>query len=185
MSKIAKKPIKIPEKVSVSLNDDYVKVKGPKVELEQKLHRAIKLEIDEKEKFIKVQCPQPKKNEKGIQGLFYALISNMVKGVVTDFSKGLEINGLGYSVKTQGKTLILQIGFSHPVNMEIPDGIEVEIINQSNPGKLIIKGANKQLVGQFTANIRRIRPPEPYKGKGIKYTDEIIRRKAGKALTSG
>ncbi len=185
MSRIAIKPIKIPSNVKVTLANGQVKVKGPKGELIQVLHPAINLDINEKDSSVKVLCPSPKKNEKGILGLFYSLISNMVIGVTDGFFKGLEIIGLGFSVKTQGKKLVLQIGFSHPVDMDIPEGIEVEIINQTNPGKLNIKGPDKQVVGQFAANIRRIRPPEPYKGKGIKYVDEQIRRKAGKALSTG
>ena len=184
MSRIARKPIKIPGKVKVTLVDGSINVKGPKGELGQKLHPAIKIELDEKEGSLKVLCPSPTKKEKGMQGLFYSLILNMVSGVINEFSKGIEIIGLGYSVKSQGKKLTLQIGFSQPVNIDIPNGIDVEITNQTNPGRLTIKGADKQLVGQFAANLRRIRPPEPYKGKGIKYVDEIIRRKAGKALAS-
>lgn len=185
MSRIAKKPIKILNNIKVSLVDDSVKVKGPKGELVQKLHPSVNIEINEKEGLVNVLSNSKTKSERGMQGLFYSLISNMVIGVNEQFSKGLEIIGLGYNVKTQGKKLTLGIGFSQPVNMDIPNGLEVEIINQANPGKLNIKGADKQLVGQFAADIRRIRPPEPYKGKGIKYTDEIIKRKAGKSLTTG
>ena len=185
MSRIAKKPIKIVNNVKVSLVDHTVKVKGPKGELTQKLHPNVNIEINEKEGLIIVLSNAQKKSEKGLQGLFYSLISNMIIGVSDQFSKGLEIIGLGYNVKTQGKKLTLAIGFSQPVSMDIPNGLEVEIINQANPGKLNIKGADKQLVGQFAADIRRIRPPEPYKGKGIKYSDEIIRRKAGKSLATG
>ncbi|MGR3220480.1 MAG: 50S ribosomal protein L6 [Candidatus Anammoxibacter sp.] len=184
MSRIARKPIKIPDTVKVTLINGSVNVKGPKGELVQKLHPAVEIELDDKEGLLKVLCNSPKKNEKGMQGLFYSLILNMVNGVVNQFSKGIEIIGLGYTVKSQGKKLTLQIGFNKPVNMDIPDGIEIDIISQTNPGKLNIKGADKQLVGQFAANLRHIRPPEPYKGKGIKYVDEIIRRKAGKALAS-
>lgn len=185
MSRRAKKPIQIPENVKVKLTDGSINVKGPKGELDRELHPSIKIELNEKEGLLKVLCPSPTKKQKGMQGLFYALISNMIFGVTNEFSKGIEIIGLGYSVKSQGKKLTLQIGFSQPVNVEIPKGIEVEILNQSNPGKLNIRGTDKQLVGQFAADLRRIRPPEPYKGKGIKYIDEIIRRKAGKALSSG
>ena len=105
-------------------------------------------------------------------------------GVTNGFSKDLEIIGIGYNAKLQGKDLVLQLGFSHPVKVEIPQGIKVEIKSQTNPAKLTVMGIDKQLVGQFTANIRRLRPPEPYKGKGIKYADEVIRRKAGKAVAS-
>lgn len=185
MSKIAKKPIKIPDGVKVTITGDNITVKGSKGELTQKLHPAIKIEYNEKEGLLLVLCPAPNRKEGGIHGLFFSLISNMILGVVNEYIKGLEINGLGYSVKTQGNKLTLLIGFSHPVDFEIPKGITIDIVNATNPGKLTIKGADKQMVGQFAANIRRIRPPEPYKGKGIKYFDEIIRRKAGKSLASG
>ncbi|HDY66420.1 MAG TPA: 50S ribosomal protein L6, partial [Candidatus Scalindua sp.] len=117
-------------------------------------------------------------------GLIRTLLANNVHGVTNGFSKDLEIIGIGYNAKLQGKDLVLQLGFSHPVKVEIPQGIKVEIKNQTNPGRLTIMGIDKQLVGQFTANIRSLRPPEPYKGKGIKYADEIIRRKAGKAVAA-
>lgn len=185
MSRIARKPIQIPEKVKVKLEANSVVVNGPKGVLTQELHRNVRIDLKEKEGLLSVMCPSAAKKERGLQGLFYSLISNMVVGVTNGFTKGLEINGLGYTVKTQGKKLVLQIGFSLPVTLDIPEGLEVEIVNQTNPGKLNIKGADKQMVGQFAADIRRIRPPEPYKGKGIKYVDEVIRRKAGKALATG
>jgi len=185
MSRIARKPIKIPEKVKVKLSGNCLSVGGPKGELTQELHRNIEIDLNEKDGLLSVACPSPAKKERGLQGLFYSLISNMVAGVTNGFAKGLEINGLGYTVKTQGQKLVLQIGFSLPVSLDIPKGLDVEIVNQSNPGQLNIKGADKQMVGQFAADIRRIRPPEPYKGKGIKYVDEVIRRKAGKALATG
>ncbi|HLG29526.1 MAG TPA: 50S ribosomal protein L6, partial [Candidatus Brocadiales bacterium] len=108
----------------------------------------------------------------------------VINGVTSGFSKRLEINGVGYTVKVQGREVILQLGFSHPVNLKIPEGLEVEEVNKTNPGKLTIRGVNKQLVGQFAAFIRDIRPAEPYKGKGIKYEGEVIRRKAGKAFAA-
>lgn len=183
MSRLAKKPIKIPDNVKIKASDHCLSIEGPKGRLTKDLHPDIKLDINEKEHFIKVLCPPLNKN-KGIHGLYYALISNMILGVTKGFTKGLEIIGLGYNVKTQGKKLILQLGFSHPVNVDIPEGIEVEILNPTNPGKLNIKGIDKYMVGQFAANLRALQPPEPYKGKGIKYADEIIRRKAGKALAT-
>lgn len=185
MSRIAKKPIKIPGNVKITLTNGRINVKGPKGELVQELHPNINIELNEKEGLLRVLCPSFAKKQNGLQGLFYSLITNMIFGVTNEFSKGIEIIGLGYSVKSQGKKLTLQIGFSQPVNIDIPKGIEVEILNQSNPGRLNVKGADKQLVGQFAADLRGIRPPEPYKGKGIKYVDEIIRRKAGKAMSSG
>jgi large subunit ribosomal protein L6 len=185
MSRIAKKPIKIPSNIKVTLSNSSINVKGPKGELVQELHPNIRIELNEKEGLLNVLCPSFTKKQRGLQGLFYSLITNMISGVNNEFSKGIEIIGLGYSVKSQGEKLILQIGFAQPVNIDIPKGIRVEISNQSNPGRLNIKGADKQLVGQFAADLRGIRPPEPYKGKGIKYVTEVIRRKAGKALSSG
>ncbi len=184
MSKLAKKPIQIPDKVKVVLKDDIIKVKGPKGELEQKLYPSIKIVFDEQNSNLKVDSLATRKNEKGIQGLFFSLISNMIFGVTTGYSKEMEIIGLGYNAKVQGTKLVLQIGFNQPVTMEIPKGLDVDVTNPSNPAKLVVKGIDKQLLGQFAANIRKIRPPEPYKGKGIKYADEIIRRKAGKALST-
>ena len=184
MSKLAKKPIQIPDKVKVVLKDDIIKIKGPKGELEQKLYPTIKVLIDEPNSNLKVDSLATRKNEKGIQGLFFSLISNMVLGVTAGYSKEMEIIGLGYNAKVQGQKLVLQIGFNQPVNVDIPTGITVEVTNPSNPAKLIIKGIDKQLLGQFAADVRKIRPPEPYKGKGIKYADEIIKRKAGKAVST-
>ena len=184
MSKLAKKPIQIPDKVKVVLKDDIIKVNGPKGELEQKLYPTINIVIDEPNSSLRVDSLGTRKSEKGIQGLFFSLISNMIIGVTTGYSKNLEIIGLGYNAKVQGQKLILQIGFNQPVNIDIPKGITVEVTNPSNPAKLEVKGVDKQLLGQFAADIRKVRPPEPYKGKGIKYADEIIKRKAGKAVTS-
>ena len=175
MSRRALKPIQLPVGVIVAIADGLIKIKGPKGELIQELHPNIQVELDEKNKSLSVLCPVPDKKHRGIHGLYYSLISNMIHGVTKSYTTGLDIIGLGYNVKSQGKNLTLQIGFSHPVNLDIPEGIKVEIINQTNPGKLSISGSDKQLVGQFAANIRKIRPPEPYQGKGIKYVNEQIK----------
>lgn len=184
MSRIGKKPIKIPDGVKVGCNVDTVTVEGPKGKLEQKIHSSMKVEIDNEGKQVIVKRPSDEKQDKALHGLTRTLLANHIRGVVEGFSKSLEIIGIGYNVKQQGKELLLQLGFSHPIKMEIPQGIEIEIQSQTNPGKLTIMGMDKQLVGQFTANIRSLRPPEPYKGKGVKYADEIIRRKAGKSVAS-
>lgn len=185
MSRIGKKPILIPDGVSVNYDKDIITIDGPKGKLIQKIHPCIKVEIDKEGKQVSVKRSSDAKHFKALHGLIRTLLANNVHGVTNGFSKDLEIVGLGYNAKLQGKDLVLQLGFSHPVKVQIPEGIEVEIKSQTNPGRLTVMGIDKQLVGQFAANIRRLRPPEPYKGKGIKYADETIRRKAGKAVASG
>lgn len=184
MSRIGKKPIPIPEGVKIGCDKETVTVEGPKGKLDQKIHSLMKIEVDNEGKRVFVKTHFDSRQSKALHGLTRSLIANNIQGVTEGFSKSLEIVGIGYNVKIQGKDLLLQLGFSHPIKMEIPQGIEVEITSQTNPGKLTVKGVDKQLVGQFTANIRSLRKPEPYKGKGVKYADEIIRRKAGKAVAS-
>lgn len=184
MSRIGKKPVQIPEGVKVGCDMDTVTVEGPKGKMSQRFHESMKIEIDDVGKQVFVKRPSDERLFKALHGLTRALLANSIRGVTEGFSKSLEIVGIGYNVKLQGKDLVLQLGFSHPIKMEIPQGIEIEIKSQTNPGRLTIMGIDKQLVGQFTANIRSLRPPEPYKGKGVKYADEIIRRKAGKAVAS-
>ncbi len=184
MSRIGKKPISIPDGVNVSHDKDTTTIEGPKGKLTQKIHPGIKIEVDKEGKQVLVKSSSDEKQFKALHGLIRTLLANNVHGVTNGFSKDLEIIGIGYNAKLQGKDLVLQLGFSHPVKVEIPQGIKVEIKSQTNPAKLTIMGIDKQLVGQFTANIRCLRPPEPYKGKGIKYADEVIRRKAGKAVAS-
>lgn len=182
MSRIGKKPIPVPNNVKVSIGDHRFSAEGPKGNLVQEFHPAMKVEYDEKSRFIYVKPLSDDKQQRAFQGLIRALIANVITGVTVGFSKTLEINGVGYSVKVQGREVVLQVGFSRPVNLKIPEGLEVEEVSKTNPGKLTVRGANKQLVGQFAAFIRDIRPAEPYKGKGIKYEGEVIRRKAGKSL---
>lgn len=184
MSRIGKKPIPVPDNVKVSINDHRLSAEGPKGKLTQEFHPAMTVEYDEKNRLIHVKRPSDDKQQKALQGLTRSLIANVINGVTNGFSKTLEINGVGYSVKVQGREVVLQLGFSHPVNLKIPDGLEVVEVSKTNPGKVTIKGANKQLVGQFAAFIRDIFPAEPYKGKGIKYEGEVIRRKAGKAFAA-
>lgn len=185
MSRIGKQPITIPSDAKISLSKNIVSVEGPKGKLAQTMHPDIAIEYNQKDKQILVKRPSDGKFHKSLHGLVRSLISNMVLGVTKGFSKNLEIVGLGYNAKVQGKALVLMLGFSHPVSLEIPNGIKVEITNPTNPAKLSVSGPDKQLVGQFSAVIRGLKPPEPYKGMGIKYENEVIRRKAGKALTSG
>ena len=184
MSRIGKKPIPIPDGVKVKYDKDTVTIEGSKGTIVQPIHTLMKVEIDEGAKQFSVIRPSEERQCRELHGSTRTLLANNVHGVVSGFSKSLEIIGLGYNIKMQGEGLVLQLGFSHPVNVKIPKGIKIEIQNQTNPGKFTVSGIDKQKVGQFAANIRRLRPPEPYKGKGVKYADEIIRRKAGKAVAS-
>ena len=176
MSRIGKKPITIPAGVDVKLNGSEVTVKGPKGELKNTFNPAMNIAIEGNE--IIVTRPNDNKENRSLHGLTRTLIANMVEGVTNGYSKELEVNGVGYRVQKQGKNLVMNLGFSHQVIMEEIAGITIEV---PSPNKIIISGADKQKVGQFAAEVREKRPPEPYKGKGIKYVDEYIRRKEGKA----
>ena len=176
MSRIGRMPIDIPEGVDVKIQEDnIVTVKGPKGTLSQQFDQDMILKIEDKT--IIVKRPSEIKKHKALHGLTRTLCDNMIKGVTNGFTKVLEINGVGYRAQKQGKKLILNLGYSHPVEMEEPEGINIEV---PSPNKIIISGADKQAVGEIAAKIRIKRPPEPYKGKGIKYEDEVIRRKEGK-----
>ena len=176
MSRIGKKPITIPAGVEVKLNGSEVTVKGPKGELKNTFSSEMAIAIEGNE--IIVTRPSDVKEHRALHGLTRTLIANMVEGVTNGFTKELEVNGVGYRVQKQGKNLVMNLGFSHQVIMEEVPGITVEV---PAPNKIVISGADKQMVGQFAAEVREKRPPEPYKGKGIKYVDEHIRRKEGKA----
>jgi len=184
MSRIGKKPIPIPDGVKVKCDKDTVTIEGSKGTIVQPIHKLMKVEVDEAAKQFSVIRPSEERQCRELHGLTRTLLANNVHGVVNGFSKALEIIGLGYNIKMQGEELILQLGFSHPINVKIPKDIKIEIQNQTNPGKFTVSGIDKQKVGQFAANIRRLRPPEPYKGKGVKYADEVVRRKAGKAVAA-
>ncbi len=183
MSRIGKLPITIPAGVEVTIDGSTVTVKGPKGELSRTVHSNMKVEKDGDS--IVVTRPNDDKQNRSLHGLTRSLIANMVHGVNEGYSKELEINGIGYRAQMQGKELVMNIGYSHPVTMVAPEGIEIEVLSPTSPAKLRISGADKQKVGQFAANVREKRPPEPYKGKGIKYADEVIRRKEGKAGKGG
>jgi len=177
MSRIGKMPITVPAGVDVNIGEDnMVTVKGPKGTLAQALHPDMRFEREGN--VITVTRPTEKKEHKSLHGLTRALLFNMVHGVTQGFKKELDINGVGYRAQKQGKQLVMNLGYSHQIIMEEADGITVEV---PAPGKVIITGCDKQKVGQFAAEVREKRPPEPYKGKGIKYVDEVIRRKEGKA----
>ena len=177
MSRIGKMPIAIPADVTVDIaENNKVTVKGPKCELVRVLPEAMTIEKDGDN--IVVTRPNDLKKNRALHGLTRSLINNMVIGVVEGYQKVLEVNGVGYRAQKQGKKLVLSLGYSHPVEMEDPEGIETEVDGQD---KIIVKGIDKEKVGQYAAEIRTKRLPEPYKGKGIKYEDEHIRRKDGKA----
>jgi len=177
MSRIGNSPITLPAGVEVKIEaENAVTVKGPKGTLNAKLHKDMK--IEKNDNTITVVRPSESKEHKSLHGLTRTLLNNMVLGVTEGFTKTLEINGVGYRAAMQGKKLALTLGFSHPVEMEAPAGITIEV---PQPNQIVISGADKQAVGQFAAQVREKRPPEPYKGKGIKYATETIRRKEGKA----
>ncbi len=177
MSRIGKMPITVPQGVTVTIGaNNEVTVKGPKGELKQQLAKDMILELNGD--VLEVKRPSEMKEHKSLHGLTRTLLSNMIVGVTDGFKKELEINGVGYRAAKQGNKLVMNLGYSHQVEMEDPEGITVEV---PQPNQIIISGADKQKVGQFAANVREKRPPEPYKGKGIKYVDEHIRRKEGKA----
>ena len=178
MSRIARAPIQLPAGATIKPEGTQLHVEGPKGKLAISLPSAIA--VKQEGQRLSVFSSGEGKPGRMLHGLYRALINNMVQGVVTGFSKELEIVGVGYRAQLSGKLLSLQVGFSHPVAVPIPEGITVEI---PKPTIVIVKGADKQLVGQFASDLRRIAPPEPYKGKGIKYAGEVIRRKAGKAAT--
>ncbi|SFG35545.1 50S ribosomal protein L6 [Oribacterium sp. WCC10] len=176
MSRIGKLPVVIPAGVTVEIKDNnLVTVKGPKGTLEKTF--ASELTLEQKDGEVVVTRPNDNKKEKSLHGLTRALLQNMVDGVSNGFEKKLEINGVGYRAAKQGKTLTLTLGYSHPVTMEDPEGVET-VLEGSNT--IFVKGIDKEKVGQYAAEIRSKRGPEPYKGKGIKYADETIRRKVGK-----
>ncbi|MBI4342861.1 MAG: 50S ribosomal protein L6 [Candidatus Omnitrophica bacterium] len=178
MSRIGRAPVAIPSGVHIKQEGQRVFVEGPKGKLSLTLVPSISVTIDGQT--LKVGRSGDEKSVRALHGLSRALLANMVLGVTNGFSKELEIAGVGYRAQLQGKQLLLTVGFSHPVVMPIPEGLTVDV---PKPTVVIIKGFDKQLVGQFAANVRRVAPPEPYKGKGIKYAGEVIRRKAGKAAT--
>lgn len=180
MSRIGRMPIDIPAGVTVDLKGHTITVKGPKGELTHEMHKDMQIAVEEN--VITVTRPSDDKNHRSLHGLTRALINNMVEGVSKGFSKTLEIQGVGYRAVQKGKDLTLTLGFSHPVEIKAPEGIEFEL---PSANKIIVKGADKQVVGAVAADIRKWRKPEPYKGKGIRYEGEHVRRKAGKAGAKG
>ncbi len=176
MSRIGLKPITIPAGVDVAVNGNDITVKGPNGTLSMTKHPNISVEIADG--VVSCSRPNDEKENRSLHGLTRALIANMVEGVVNGFKKVLEVNGVGYRVQMQGNNLVMNLGYSHQVTMAAPEGIKIEC---PTANQIVISGADKQAVGQFAAQVREKRPPEPYKGKGIKYAEEHIRRKEGKA----
>lgn len=175
MSRVGKKPIEIPAGVTVTANNGHVTVKGPKGELSRTFNPDITISIEEN--VINVTRPSDVKEHRALHGTTRAVIANMVEGVSKGFERNLELIGVGYRAQKQGKKLVLNVGYSHPVEIEPEEGLEIEVPANT---KISVKGADKERVGALAANIRGVRPPEPYKGKGIRYEGEFVRRKEGK-----
>jgi large subunit ribosomal protein L6 len=191
MSRIGKKPVIIPSGVKVESTGQTVKVSGPKGSLEINRHPAINVKLDDSGKKIIVENSKPdSRSERAMYGTTRALLNNMVKGVSKGFERKMEIYGTGYNVKEQSGKLVLTVGFANPAEVKIPKTVKVLIEvpatkGNDTPAKFTVTGYNKQELGQFAAEVRKVRPPEPYQGKGIRYADEHVRRKAGKAFASG
>ena len=177
MSRIGRMPVEVPQGVEVEIKGSHVRVKGPKGQLEHTFPAAMDISMEDGQ--IAVKRPSDEGRHRALHGMTRALVNNMVVGVTQGFEKVLEVNGVGYRAELKGENLILNVGYSHPVEVKPPNGIAFEVDTRTRQIK--IQGYDKAVVGQITADIRKVRPPEPYKGKGIKYLDERIRRKAGKA----
>jgi large subunit ribosomal protein L6 len=175
MSRIGKQPIPVPDSVTVSIEPEVVRVNGPRGNLEIPVSRE--LSIDQEDGSIVVRRPSDRGEHRALHGLTRTLIANMVEGVVDGFEKRLEIQGVGYRAALRGRDIELTVGFSHPVTIKAPEGIEFEV---PQPTQIIVKGIDKQAVGEIAARVRKVRPPEPYKGKGIRYAGEYVQRKVGK-----
>jgi large subunit ribosomal protein L6 len=176
MSRIGRRPIEIPKGVTVTLEKGQMSVKGPRGELSRRLHPAMQVKVDDGT--ITVERPSEENEHKALHGLTRTLIANMVEGVTTGFRKNLELVGVGYRAETKPFGLQLALGYSHPIQYKAPEGVK---LTATAPTAITVEGSNKEMVGQVAAEIRSLRPPEPYKGKGVKYQGEQVRRKAGKA----
>jgi large subunit ribosomal protein L6 len=175
MSRIGKQPIPLPSGVEVSLEPELVRVKGPKGELQERISRDI--EVAQEDGELVVRRPSDRRDHRALHGLTRSLVANMVQGVTDGFEKRLQIQGVGYRAALRGKDVELSVGYSHPVTVRAPEGIEFEV---PQPTQIVVRGASKQAVGEIAARIRKVRPPEPYKGKGIRYEGEYVARKVGK-----
>ncbi len=175
MSRIGRMPIQVPQGVQVEVNRNLVTVRGPKGTLSRELHPDMK--IDQNDGTILVSRPTESRMHRSLHGLTRTLVANMVAGVTAGYTRRLEISGVGYRAQQAGKSLVLQLGYSHPVAVEPPDGVT---LTAETPTRIVVSGIDKELVGETAARIRRVRPPEPYKGKGIRFSEEQVRRKVGK-----
>jgi len=182
MSRIGKQPVAVPTGVKVRVADGKVWVEGPKGKLEQPYHRNMKVEFDDSAKVVRVIRPDDERQNRALHGLTRSLIANMVEGVTKGFEKRLKIEGIGYQARMDKKAVVLTVGYANSVEMQPPEGVTVVL---TDPTTIVISGADKQKVGQFAAEVRKVRKPEPYKGKGIRYENEAVRRKEGKSFTSG
>src|SRR5713226_2591278 len=181
MSRIGKQPIALPAGVKAQVAEGKVRVEGPKGKLELQFHRNMKVQLDDGAKVIRVSRPDDERLNRALHGLTRSLIANMVEGVTKGFEKRLKIEGIGYQARLDKKALVLTVGYANAVTMNPPDGVTVEL---TDPTTIIIRGADKQKVGQFAAEVRQVRKPEPYKGKGIRYDKEQVRRKEGKSFAT-
>ncbi len=182
MSRLAKKPLEIPNRVQIDIEDNVIRVKGPKGELKQEFLPYVNIELEDGKVWVRINEDMVRrradiKKIKMFQGTYWSLIRNMIKGVTEGYRKELEIVGIGYRAQMQGNKLVLQLGYSHPVVMEVPPDVKIEV---PAPNRIIVSGTDKQRVGQVAADIRAWRPPNVYTGKGIRYVDEIVRQKQGK-----
>jgi large subunit ribosomal protein L6 len=182
MSRIGKQPVAVPAGVKVQVVDGKVRVEGPKGKLEIDYHCNIKVEHDDTAKVLRITRPNDERLNRALHGLTRSLIANMVEGVTKGFEKRLRIEGIGYQARMDKKALVLTVGYANAIEMKPPEGVAVEL---TDPTTIIIRGPDKQKVGQFAAEVRKVRKPEPYKGKGIRYENEQVRRKEGKSFTSG
>ena len=182
MSRIGTKPVAVPENVKLQLDNGSIRVEGPKGKLSFNYHPNMKVEYDESKRMVVVKRPNDERFNRSLHGLTRSLIQNMVDGVTKGFEKRLRIEGIGYQARKEGNAIVLVVGYANARKLEPPAGVEFEL---PDPMTIVVRGADKQKVGQFAAEIRRVRPPEPYKGKGIRYENEHVRRKEGKSFTSG
>jgi len=182
MSRIGKQPVVLPAGVKVQLGDGKVRVEGPKGKLELAYHQNMNVQMDDAKKAINVTRPNDERLNRSLHGLTRSLIANMVEGVSKGYERRLKIEGIGYQARLDKKVLVLTVGYANAVEMPPPDGVAVEL---TDPTTIVIRGADKQKVGQYAAEVRKVRKPEPYKGKGIRYENEQVRRKEGKSFASG
>jgi len=190
MSRIGKQPVPVPEKVNVTITGNTIRVEGPKGKLDWTFDRDMKVTFDGGERRITVQRPSDQRRHRSLHGLTRALIANMVKGVTEGYERRMELYGTGFSLAVQGKKLVTHCGLAQPIEKTIPDALEVVVETPSTrgndtPAVMVVRGCDKQLVGEFAAEVRHLRPPEPYQGKGFRYAGEQIRRKAGKTFVGG